>query len=116
MNKLIITTVLLGLSPCVMAVDISSPSSGVVCDKKSGFCVDYQGISMGFTELYLGKVAMDKLQESLGDDVDVILSEYTFSNGVYCDSKERQCYKDRYYPRTLDKRDNHMTKQIFGKK
>ncbi|WP_227651198.1 YcgJ family protein, partial [Klebsiella pneumoniae] len=38
---------LLGVSAGTLAADISSPSRGVVCDKKAGFCVDNQGIAMG---------------------------------------------------------------------
>ncbi|MGK2894464.1 YcgJ family protein [Klebsiella michiganensis] len=113
MKKLMVVAVLLGASTGALAADISSPSRGVVCDKKAGFCVDNQGIAMGLTGLYLGKAAEDKLETTLSDDVN--LSEYTFSNGVHCDSQEMQCYKDRYYPRTPDKRENKMTKQIFGK-
>jgi len=116
MKKLIVMVALLGVSAGALAADISSPSRGVVCDKKAGFCVDNQGIAMGLTEMYLGKAAQDKLQTTLGDGAGVSLSEYTFSNGVHCDSKERQCYKDRYYPRTPDKRESKMTKQIFGHK
>ncbi|EKS6645721.1 YcgJ family protein [Enterobacter hormaechei] len=106
MNKLMVMAVLLGASAGALAVDISSPDRGVVCDKKAGFCVDNQGIAMGLTELYLGKAAEDKLQTTLGDDMN--LTDYTFSNGVHCDAKEKQCYT-----RTPEKR---MTKQIFDQK
>ncbi|WP_423219641.1 YcgJ family protein [Enterobacter ludwigii] len=69
---------------------------------------------MGLTVLYLGKTAEGKLQKSLGDDGGVNLSEYTLSNGVHCDSNERQCYQDRFYPRMPDKRENVLTNKIFG--
>jgi len=114
MKTLIVMVALLGVSAGTLAADITSPSRGVVCDKKAGFCVDNQGIAMGLTELYLGKAAEDKLQTTLSDDVN--LTEYTFSNGVYCDAQEMQCYKDRHYPRTPDKRESKMTQQIFGHK
>lgn len=39
--------VLLGMSASALAADIYSPASGVVCDKKAGYCVDDEGISMG---------------------------------------------------------------------
>ncbi|MCU6242236.1 YcgJ family protein [Enterobacter asburiae] len=115
MKKLLVMAVLLGMSTTALAADIYSPASGVVCDKKAGYCVDNQGIAMGLTALYLGKTAEDNLQKSFGDGVSVDLSEYTFSNGVHCDSKERQCYKDRFYPRTPDKKENTLTQKIFGK-
>lgn len=114
MKKLMVAMVLLGVSAGALAEDISSPGRGVVCDKKAGFCVDHHGIAMGLTGLYLGRTAEEKLKNTLSGDVN--LSEYTFSNGVHCDSKEMQCYKDRYYPRTPDKRDHKMTQQIFGQK
>lgn len=114
MKKLLIMAVLLGASVSALAADIYSPASGVVCDKKAGYCVDNQGIAMGLTVLYLGKTAVDRLQTSLGDGGGVNLSEYTLSNGVHCDSNERQCYRDRFYPRTPDKKENSLTKQIFG--
>ncbi|EMP6174913.1 hypothetical protein R9D66_004264 [Citrobacter amalonaticus] len=112
MKILIVLMILVGVSGKAIAANVMSPSRGVVCDKNAGFCVDYRGISMGLTKFYLGKQAEDKLLITLGDNAN--LSEYTFSNGIYCDSKEKQCYNDRYYPRTPDKRNINMTKQIFG--
>lgn len=114
MKKLLVMIALLGGATSVLAADIYSPGNGVVCDKKAGYCVDNQGIAMGLTALYLGKMAQDKLQKSLGDGRGVNSREYTLSNGVHCDSNERQCYKDRFYPRTPDKKENTLTKQIFG--
>lgn len=115
MKKLLVMAALLGTSASVLAADIYSPANGVVCDKKAGYCVDNQGIAMGLTELYLGKMAEDKLQKSLGESGGVSLSEYTLSNGVHCDSEAKQCYKDRFYPRTADKKENTLTQQIFDK-
>lgn len=114
MKKLLVMIALLGLSTSALAADIYSPVSGVVCDKKAGYCVDNQGIAMGLTALYLGKTAEDKLQKSFGDGGSDNLSEYTLSNGIHCDSNERQCYKDRFYPRTPVKKENTLTKLIFG--
>ena len=115
MKKVILMAVLLGLSTSTFAAAVFSPAKGVVCDKKSNFCVDNQGISMGLTTEYLGSKSQKKLQKSLGDGAGVSLGEYTFSNGVYCDSHEKQCYTDRYYPRTQDKQEPKLTAQIFGK-
>ncbi|EKS6645672.1 YcgJ family protein [Enterobacter hormaechei] len=110
MNKLMVMAVLLGVSAGALAADISSPDPGVVCDKKAGFCVDNQGIAMGLTGLYLGKAAEDKLQSTLGDDVNPSdLSEYTFSDHTHCVSKDRQCYKDRTP-------ESKWTPKIFGPK
>jgi len=114
-KKLLVMAALLGTSASVLAADIYSPAKGVVCDKQAGYCVDNQGIAIGLTELYMGKMAEDKLQKSLGEGSGVSLSEYTLSNGVHCDSAERQCYQDRFYPRTPDKKENTLTRQIFGR-
>ena len=35
---------------------VFSPEQGIICDKKSGFCADSEGISLGFTKEYLGDV------------------------------------------------------------
>jgi len=115
-KKIIVTAMLLLTSVSAFATVIYSPTGGVLCDKKAGFCADNQGIAMGLTALYLGKPAKAKLQKSFGDGVNLDLSEYTLSNGVHCVSGEQQCYKDRFYPRTPDKKENTLTKQIFGKK
>lgn len=115
MKKIIVMTALLCASTGALAAAIFTPAKGVVCDKKSHFCVDEQGISMGLTTQYLGGKAQEKLQKSLGDGAGVSLGEYTLSNGVHCDSKEKQCYTDRYYPRGKDKQEQKLTAQIFGK-
>lgn len=117
MKKLILMVVLLAgaTSASAFATAVFSPDKGVVCDKKANFCVDEQGISMGLTTQYLGSKSQEKLQKSLGDGTGVSLGEYTFSNGVHCDSHEKQCYTDRYYPRSKDKQETKLTEQIFGK-
>ncbi|CAI1867703.1 Fels-1 Prophage Protein-like [Serratia quinivorans] len=115
MNKMMLMAVLLAISTSPFAASLFSPTKGVVCDKKSNFCVDEQGISMGLTTQYLGSKAQEKLQKSLGDGAGVSLGEYTLSNGVHCDSKEKQCYTDRYYPRKKDKQEPKLTTKIFGK-
>ncbi|MDH6197823.1 hypothetical protein M2272_004479 [Mycobacterium frederiksbergense] len=70
---------------------VFSPERGVVCDQY--VCADRQGISFAFTEMYLGKEAQDKLL-SQGD---FDLTEFTFTNGIFCDVKERLCRVDRYF-------------------
>jgi hypothetical protein len=30
------------------------------------------------------------------------MGSYTLSNGVHCESSEKQCYQDRYFPRTKE--------------
>lgn len=115
MKKIMLMTLLLCVSTSTLASPIFAPTTGVMCDKKANFCVDDQGISMGLTTQYLGGKAQKKLQKSLGDGAGVSLGEYTLSNGAHCDSKEKQCYTDRYYPRSKDKQEPKLTAQIFGK-
>ena len=92
------------------AADIFYPQQGEVCDRVSHFCADRQGISMGLTELHLGKSAQDKLQQAMGDGVGVHLDNYTLSNGVYCESKTHTCYSDRFKTR----KDTSATEKLFG--
>ncbi|WP_445496019.1 YcgJ family protein [Photorhabdus sp. SF281] len=82
------------------SANIFFPVQGVICDKKGAYCADQQGLSLKLTERYLGKKVSERLKEIIGDGKDVDLSSYTLSNGVHCESKEKKCYKDRYYPRT----------------
>ncbi|MCF7716536.1 YcgJ family protein [Aeromonas jandaei] len=86
---------------------VFSPAAKVVCDKKGGYCADSQGISIGLTRAHLGEQAASRLQKNLqGADS----GSYTLSNGVHCESSEKQCYKDRYFPRT---KESHFTAILF---
>ncbi|GHA51888.1 YcgJ family protein [Photobacterium aphoticum] len=77
---------------------VYSPDRGVICDKKAGFCVDGYGISMAFTEMFLGKEAQDKVMAMIdevgADNFDT--QRFSFSNKVYCDTKAKQCTTDRF--------------------
>ncbi|MFE8729854.1 YcgJ family protein, partial [Aeromonas hydrophila] len=56
---------------------------------------------------HLGEQAASRLQKNLqGADP----GSYTLSNGVHCESREQQCYKDRYFPRT---KESHFTAILF---
>ena len=86
---------------------VFSPAAKVVCDKKGGYCADSHGISIGLTRAHLGEPAATRLQKNLqGADLD----SYTLSNGVHCESSEKQCYQDRYFPRT---KESHFTAILF---
>ena len=67
------------------------PDKGIICDKKAGFCADNEGVSMGYTKEYLGKAAEDKLLSYRN----LITSSFTLSNGIYCDTRVKQCYNNR---------------------
>jgi len=85
------------------------PEHGIVCDKKAGFCADYEGISMGYTKEYLGQAAQDKMMGYLEKD-HMETASYTLSNGIYCDSHKRKCFKDRYNGSPVNK---HYTNKLF---
>ena len=68
---------------------VFSPERGVICD--TYFCADGTGISMSWTEKYLGPkavTAFNKMTE--GGDFDG--SEFVLSNGVQCKTKINACF------------------------
>ncbi len=89
---------------------IYSPDDGVLCDRKSGFCADREGVSMAYTEQYLGKKAAQKLLKVMGSDSD--MSSFTMSNGMHCETREKNC--------TISKINNKPDQvgniTLFGKK
>ncbi|WP_265664501.1 YcgJ family protein [Verminephrobacter aporrectodeae] len=90
---------------------LRAPEPGVLCDRY--VCANDQGISRSLTEKYLGKKTATKLF-SQGD---FDLTEFTFANGIFCDTKERLCRRDRYYGAD-GKRSGAVsgkyTKKLFG--
>ena len=87
---------------------VYSPEHGIVCDKKAGFCADSYGISMGYTKEYLGQAAQDKMMKYVDRD-HMETDSYTMSNGIYCDSKVKKCYNNKW----KDKVDHHYTNILF---
>ncbi|MGF1685434.1 YcgJ family protein [Photobacterium japonica] len=77
---------------------VYSPDKGVICDKKAGFCVDSYGISMAFTQMFLGQAAQDNFM-ALIDEVgskNFDTQRFSFSNNVYCDTEKKRCVTDRF--------------------
>ncbi|MGQ8702584.1 YcgJ family protein [Serratia marcescens] len=70
---------------------LRSPAKGVVCD--AYFCADATGISDTLTTKYLGQKKSQQLAAQGAFDRTV----FTFTNGVYCDTREKMCRKDRYF-------------------
>jgi uncharacterized protein len=85
------------------------PEHGIICDKKAGFCADREGISMGFTQEFLGQAAADKMMDYM-NKYNMSTDSYTLSNGIYCDSHKRKCFKDRYNGSPVNK---HYTNKLF---
>lgn len=90
--------------------NVYSPEQGVICDKKSEFCSDSYGISLGMTKDFLGQKAADKWTKILSDK-DFDATVYAMSNGLYCDTKQKICKKSKWD----EKADPHWTKILFGK-
>lgn len=74
---------------------VFSPESGVLCDRKAGFCADATGISMSWTEKFLGSKAAAKFSKMI-EGVSFDASEFTLSNGVHCDTKEKTCTTSKW--------------------
>lgn len=91
---------------------LRQPEPGVLCDRY--VCAGAQGISRALTEKHLGK---KRAVNKMFDQPDVDFTEFTFANGVFCDTKERLCRKDRYYgangKRTGAVSDKY-TRMLFG--
>ncbi|MFT0862198.1 YcgJ family protein [Ancylobacter sp. G4_0304] len=90
---------------------LQSPQAGVLCDPY--MCADANGVSKELTEKFLGKVAATRLFAQGTFDT----SEFTFANGVFCDTKERACRQDRYFDANGQRSpvDDEATARLFGK-
>ena len=87
--------------------NVFSPAHGVVCDRKSGFCADSYGISMGLTRDYLGGKNADIWTKRTRGDFDT--SVFGMSNGVYCDTHEGRCYTNKL----KESVDHYFTNALF---
>ncbi len=85
---------------------------GIICDKKSGFCVDEQGVSVAITEMELGKKAsknlMDQIRSVGIENFDA--TTFTMTGGLYCETKQRKCFTNKYDMIV----DLKATKALFG--
>lgn len=90
---------------------LRSPAKGVVCD--AYFCADATGISDPLTTKYLGA----KKGQQLASQGEFDRTAFTFANGVYCDTKEKVCRKDRYFGadgKPSGKIDSKTTQWLFA--
>jgi uncharacterized protein YecT (DUF1311 family) len=67
-----------------------SPELGVVCDRVEGFCADGYGVSIGLTKIFLGTASSEALMRH-----DRNTTAFLLSNGLYCDTHRRACYRAR---------------------
>ncbi|ECI4012058.1 hypothetical protein DN310_22780 [Salmonella enterica subsp. salamae] len=92
---------------------IYSPERGVLCDQY--FCADSGGISFALTKHYAGSAQLKKLKFMRDFD----RTAFTFSNGIFCDVKERLCRQDRYFGNDGKRSgvvNHYFTKILFGSK
>lgn len=104
-----------------LAIADSKPNSaitypkpgGVICDRKSGFCADEQGVSVGITEMELGKQASKNLMDQINTvgikDFDP--TSFTMTGGLHCETKQKKCFTNKYDNVVEPK----ATKALFGK-
>jgi len=83
------------------------PEHGILCDKKSGFCADREGISLGFTKEYLGEAAASKFGNMI-KKYHMDTSSYTLSNGIYCDAALHKCYTNKWKEKVHKKYTNML--------
>jgi hypothetical protein len=88
---------------------VFSPDSGILCDKQKGFCADSQGISMAFTQEYLGDAAQKK-QMDLKKKGGYNETFFVLSNGLACNTVDKKCYAGEF-DSTVD---DGFTKLLFG--
>ena len=86
---------------------VYSPEQGILCDRQAGFCVDREGISLGFTKEYLGQSNQDKWSNRISGDYDT--ARFSFSNSVYCDVTVGQCWTNKY----KESVDYYYTRKLF---
>ena len=88
--------------------NVFSPEKQVLCDRKSKFCSDSFGISLGFTKEFLGDKAQNIWLKRMTRDFDGTI--FTMSDGIYCDTNKKICKKSKWD----DKADLVITKRLFG--
>lgn len=74
----------------VKGMDLKQPEPQVLCDQY--VCTNSSGISKELTQKYLGQVQADKVFSQGQFDH----TQFTFANGIFCDTQVQKCYVDRY--------------------
>lgn len=76
---------------------VFSPSTGILCDRDHRVCFDTQGPSNSYTDLYLGREAVDLMEAKriLGETT-WTQDAFTLSNGVSCNLTRRTCSEISY--------------------
>ena len=74
---------------------VFSPERGVICDTYgTAYCADGTGISMSWTEKFLGPDAVTAFVK-MTEDGDFDETEFVRSNGVHCKTKINACFTQK---------------------
>jgi hypothetical protein len=74
---------------------VFSPERGVICDTYgTAYCADGTGISMSWTEKFLGPDAVTAFVK-MTEDGDFDETEFVMSNGVHCKTKINACFTQK---------------------
>lgn len=89
---------------------LRSPKQGVLCDEDA--CADKNGLSKSLTGNYLDQT---RAKNITGKGTD--LTQFTFSDGTFCDAKAKKCYTDRYFDSNGKRSpiNKDATKKLFGR-
>ena len=88
---------------------VYSPARGVVCDPLAGFCADAQGISMDFTEIFLGIESRQKFAKIIANVKTFDRTSFTLSSGTECRAAQKACYTRK----GGDRIDRRTTQALF---
>nr|WP_197747763.1 MULTISPECIES: YcgJ family protein [Acinetobacter] len=106
-------TVLAGcqsFSNSTSSLSLENPERNVLCDQY--ICANSQGVSKELTAKYLGDTQANKIFSQGKFDT----TQFTFSNGIFCDTKEQRCHTDRYFNQDGSRSVNaaEYTKALFA--
>lgn len=88
---------------------LNSPRDGILCD--SYICADKNGLSKDLTVSYLNQ---SKARAITGSGTD--LTQFTYSDGTFCDAKTKLCHVDRHIERNGKRSaiNYDATEKLFG--
>ena len=91
-------------------LSLKNPEKRVLCDQY--VCANAEGISHALTVKYLGQQQANKVF-SQGD---FDKTQFTFENGIFCDTKTQTCHVDRYFNGNGQRSDvvDKYTQALFG--
>ena len=75
----------------IQGIDLKQPEAKVLCDQY--ICANAEGLSKVLTEKYLGQAQAERVfsQAQLNQ------TQFTFANGIFCDTQAKRCHVDRYF-------------------